>query len=236
MRFFIDRPITQGAEIAITDAGIRHQLARVLRYTAGDTMIVLDGKGNEGEAVIQSITKDAVTVKVGVYGRNKNEPEYAVALYQSILKKDKMEFVFEKCTEIGVSRFVPMLSEHSVKQGVNCVRARKIVREAAEQSRRGIIPEISEIRSFADAVQEAKKSGAMCVLAHNEGDTEHLGDFARTHDLSGGINAFIGPEGGFSDAEVAHASQNGFHVVSLGKRTLRAETAAIVASFAVVEQ
>lgn len=234
MRFFIDRPITQGTEIVITDASIRHQLARVLRYTAGDIMIVLDGKGNEGEAVIQSITKDAVALKIGACGRNKNEPEYAVTLYQSILKKDKMEWVFEKCTEIGVFRFVPVLSEHSVKQGVNTARARKIAQEAAEQSRRGIIPQISEISSFVDAVQEAKKSGAVCVLAHNEGDAEHLGAFARAHDLSGGVNVFIGPEGGFSGTEAAHASQNGFHIVSLGKRTLRAETAAIVACFEVV--
>ncbi|MEK7493731.1 MAG: RsmE family RNA methyltransferase [Patescibacteria group bacterium] len=235
MRFFIDQPIREGAEIFITDAGMRHQLARVLRYTAGDTIIVLDGKGSEGEAVIQSITKDAVTVKIGVCGRNKNEPEYAVMLYQSVLKKDKMEWVFEKCTEIGASRFVPVLSEHSVKQGVNAVRARKIVQEATEQSRRGVVPEISEIISFESAVQDAKKSGAVCVLAHNEGEAEHLGDFARTYDLSGGVSVFIGPEGGFSDAEVAYASQNGFHIVSLGKRTLRAETAAIVACFSVVK-
>lgn len=236
MRFFINQPIQEGAEIVITDAGMRHQLARVLRYTAGDMIIVLDGKGSEGEAVIQSITKDAVALTVGVCRKNTNEPEYRVTLYQSVLKKDNMEFVFEKCTEIGVSRFVPVLSEHSVKQGLNALRARKIAQEATEQSRRGIIPEIHEISSFEDAVREAKKNGAVCVLAHNEGEVEHLGSFAGTHELSGGVNIFIGPEGGFSDAEVAHASQNGFHIVSLGKRTLRAETAAIVACFSVVKQ
>lgn len=235
MRFFIDQPIREGAEVVITDTGMRHQLARVLRCTAGDKIIVLDGKGGEGEAVIQSITKDAVTVKIGVCGRNKNEPLNAVALYQSVLKKDKMEWVLQKCTEIGVSRFTPMLSEHSVKQGVNVVRAQKIILEATEQSRRGIIPKIGEISSFTDAVQEAKKSGATCILAHNEGEAEHITDFARAHDLSGGVNIFIGPEGGFSNAEVVHASQNGFHIVSLGRRTLRAETAAIVACFSVVK-
>ena len=232
MRFFIDQPISGGAKIVITDAGICHQLARVLRYTIGDTIIVLDGKGSEGEAVIQSITKNAVTVKIGACGKNTNESEYTVTLYQSVLKKDKMEWVFEKCTEIGVARFVPVLSEHSVKQGVNFIRARKIAQEAAEQSRRGIIPEINEISSFESAVKEAKESGAVCVLAHNIGEAEHLRDFARTHDLSGGVNVFVGPEGGFSDAEVAYASQNGFHIVSLGKRTLRAETAAIPACVA----
>ncbi|MCR4322871.1 MAG: 16S rRNA (uracil(1498)-N(3))-methyltransferase [Candidatus Azambacteria bacterium] len=235
MRFFINQPIAKGAKISITDTGMRHQLVNVLRRKTGDTIIVLDGKGNEADAVIQSITKDEVVVTVGVCGKNKNESKYPVTLYQSVLKKDNMEIVFEKCTEVGVSRFVPMLSEHSVKQGVNFIRARKIVQEAAEQSRRGVIPEISETHSFNDAVKEAQSSGAICVIAHNEGEIEHIGDFARAHDLSGGINVCIGPEGGFSDAEIVYASQNGFHIVSLGKRTLRAETAAIVACFSVAE-
>lgn len=235
MRFFINQPIKQGKEITLTDAGITHQFAHVLRLKEGDAVVLLDQKGNEGEAVIQSITKKIVTLAVGKCAQNENEPLNAVTLYQSVLKKDKMEFVFEKGTEAGVARFVPVLSERSVKQGVNFVRAQKIIREAAEQSRRGMIPEIGEICSFNDAIQKAKKNGAVCILAHNEGEAEHIMDFARTHDFSGGVNMFIGPEGGFSDAEAAHASQNGFHIVSLGKRTLRAETAAIVACFAVVK-
>lgn len=234
MRFFINQPIEQGKEITLTDAGITHQFAHVLRLKEGDTVVLLDGEGNEGDAVIQSITKKSITLALGRCVRNVNEPLTAVTLYQSVLKKDKMEWVFEKCTEIGVSRFAPMLSEHSVKQGVNVVRAQKIILEATEQSRRGITPKIDEICSFNDAVQGVKKSGIVCVLAHNEGEAEHITDFARAHDLSGGVNIFIGPEGGFSDAEVVHASQNGFHIVSLGKRTLRAETAAIVACFSVV--
>lgn len=235
MRFFINQPIEQGKDITLTDAGITHQFAHVLRLKEGDAVVLLDGEGNEGDAVIQSITKKSVTLALGKRARNENEPLNAVTLYQSVVKKDKMEWVFEKCTEIGVSRFAPMLSEHSVKQGVNGVRAQKIIREAAEQSRRGMIPEIREISSFTDAVQEAKKNGAVCILAHNEGEAEQITDFARAYDLSGGVNVFIGPEGGFNDAEVAHASQNGFHIVSLGKRTLRAETAAIVACFSVVK-
>lgn len=235
MRFFINQPLKQKEEITLIDTGITHQFAHVLRLKAGDAVVLLDGEGNEGEAVIQSITKKSVTLAVGKCARNENEPKNTVTLYQSVLKKDKMEWVFEKCTEIGVSRFVPMLSEHSVKQGLNAARAQKIIREAAEQSRRGMIPEIDEICPFNDAIQKAKKNGAVRILAHNEGEAEHIMDFMRTHDLSGGVNVFIGPEGGFSDAEAAHAFQNGFHIVSLGKRTLRAETAAIAACFSVVK-
>ena len=137
MRFFIDQPISGGAEIVITDAGICHQLARVLRYTIGDTIIVLDGKGSEGRGSNTKYYKNAVTVKIGACGKeHKRVGVYGDAVSERT-QKDKMEWVFEKCTEIGVARFVPVLSEHSVKQGVNFIRARKIAQEAAEQSRRG---------------------------------------------------------------------------------------------------
>lgn len=225
-RFFISQALKGALDVVLTEADVVHQLSHVLRAIAGEKLMLLDNSGIECKAVIQSMTKEAVTVRIVSCAPTRSEPKNAVTLYQSMLKKDKMEWVFEKCTEVGVTRFVPVLSARSVKLDVNTVRMRKIIKEAAEQSGRGKLPQIKAPMSFKDAVAEAEKSGTVNVLAHTEG-MEPLGS-------SRSINIFVGPEGGFIDEEVALAQKHGFHIISLGPRTLRAETAAVVASFLAV--
>lgn len=227
-RFFIEQEIREG-ELEVPDAALAHQLLRVLRKKPGDEIVLLDNSGRECVSVIQSITKGAVSVRVASSALSRGEPARFVALYQSIIKKDKMEWVFEKGTEAGVSRFVPVLSAHAVKLGVNAQRARKIIQEAAEQSGRGKVPTLAELMAFERAVSEAAASGAISVLAHNAGTYPDMQEVLK--EAAGGVNLFIGPEGGFGEEEVALAKKSGFIIVSLGPRTLRAETAAVVASF-----
>lgn len=234
MRFFITQPINIDKELVISDAGIVRQVTKVLRKKAGDEVTMLDGSGNECVVMIKDIEKDVLICEVLACKMNENEPAVPLALYQSVLKKDKMEWVFEKGTEVGVSEFIPFLSEHSVKLGMNSARARKIVQEAAEQSQRGKIPFIAEPISFDAALARAQASGYANVIAHNVGEFGDIREYAKTNAEKKGINIFIGPEGGFSEDEIARASQCGFHVVSLGSRVLRAETAAIVACFSLV--
>ena len=234
MRFFITQPIVIDKELVITDAGMCRQVAKVLRKKAGDEITVLDGSGNECVVLIKEMRKDVLVGEVLVCKKNDREPAIPLVLYQSVLKKDKMEWVFEKGTEIGVTEFVPFLSEHSVKLGVNAVRAHAIVREAAEQSQRGKIPGIAETMAFDAALERAQASGYVNIIAHNIGEFGDIREYAKTTAEEKGINVFIGPEGGFSEDEIARASQRGFHVVSLGDRVLRAETAAIVACFSLV--
>lgn len=235
MRFFIPQPIVLDKELVITDTGICRQVAKVLRKKAGDEITVLDGSGNECVALIKEIRKDALACEVLACKKNENEPTVPLTLYQSVLKKDKMDWVFEKGTEIGVAEFVPFISEHSVKLGVNGARARAIVREAAEQSQRGRIPEIADAVSFDAALERAQTSGYMNIIAHNVGEFGDIREYAKTNTEKKGVNVFIGPEGGFSEDEITRAERKGFRVVSLGRRVLRAETAAIVACFSLIK-
>jgi len=233
-RFFITQSLKGVLDAVLTDADLVHQVSHVLRLRAGDELMLLDNSGSECTAVIQNIAKGGVVARITACVPNANEPKNFVMLYQSIIKKDKMEWVFEKCTEIGVSRFVPVVSAHSVKLGFQKERAIKIVKEAAEQSRRGILPRIEDIQDFSDAITRVQQGGAVNFIAHNIGAHQQLIEAARTFH-SKNINMFVGPEGGFTDEEIAHAKENGFRVVSLGSRTLRAETAAVVASFLLVQ-
>lgn len=235
MRFFIDQPLGDAQTVAILDARLIHQIAHVLRGSVGEKITVLDGSGIECVAVIEEIGKTVVRVAILSCAHNRNEPQNEVTLYQSILKKDKMEWVFEKCTEIGVSRFVPVLSAHSVKRGLHMERAKKIVKEAAEQSRRGRIPVVEEPISFARGMACAQEEKARTFFAHNGEDLPELREAARHLVQAKKAHLWIGPEGGFSAEEVALAKQSGFSLVSLGARTLRAETAAVIASFCVVK-
>lgn len=234
MRFFIDQPL-QGAEtVFISNAAIVHQIMRVFRQKAGGEIALLDGSGIECIGVIDAVQATGVRVTKLACAHNPNEPKNEVTLYQSMLKKDKMEWVFEKCTEVGVSRFVPVLSAHSIKRGLDIKRARAIVKEAAEQSRRGKIPVVAEPVSFAQAQALAQKEKAQTFFAHNGEDLPELQDVFTRAIAVKKTHIWIGPEGGFSKEEVALAKQNGFSLVSLGLRPFRAETAAVVASFLVV--
>lgn len=232
-RFFIHHPIREGnEEISITDKDFTHQVTRVLRMQKGDELILLDNTGFEFPGVIGSAGKDGVSLYVGKKQWNEREPRVAVTLYQGMVKKDKMEWITEKCTEVGAVSIVPVFAERSVKQGVNLARLEKIAKEAAEQSQRGRIPMVRAPMDFKDAVADAARSGATSILAHTQGVSRHLAEFLKKEGAGiSRLNVFVGPEGGWSEGEAASAAQAGFHTASLGARILRAETAAVVASY-----
>lgn len=231
-RFFITQHIPEGApHVTLHDASVAHQLKKVLRKKAGSEVMLLDGSGFEYLCVISSLSPSVLELEIVEKKKNANEPLRHIALYQSIIKKDKMEWVFEKCTEIGVSEFIPLLAEHSVKLRVNSERSRKIIREASEQSRRGKIPVLTDTLPFLKAVSLAvSDKKALNIAAHNGGNFPHIKDVLVREEGVRPVNLFIGPEGGFSEAELASARAHDFIFVSLGTTTLRSETAAIAAS------
>lgn len=233
-RFFIEQKIEEGqSEIVVSDMELIHQIIKVLRKKIGDQIVILNNTGFEYGCEIRQAAKKLILLKILNKSENQNEPQVKVSLFQSILKKQKMEFVFEKCTEIGVSKFIPMVSEYSVKLALNSDRAQKILKEASEQSQRGRIPEISDILKFRDAVLQCEKSD-LNIIFHEKEEEKTIGKFILENQKKIGdvnnINVFIGPEGGFSSEEIAFAEKSGFEVVSLGKRVLRAETAAVISS------
>ncbi|MGH2444240.1 MAG: RsmE family RNA methyltransferase, partial [Chloroflexota bacterium] len=224
-RFFLPTECIQGDAVRLPDP-VTHQIRRVLRMREGERIVVLDGSGKEF----------TVRLKGGCGGiiegvsLNLAEPRTRITLYQGLLKSARLEMLLQKCTEIGVYRFVPVLTKRSRVGDPGTARRQRfeqIVREAAEQSGRGIVPVIQETASLAQALRAAGLQGQIVIPWEEERGVSIQGV---PLELDVEIGLFIGPEGGFTCEEIEEARELGARVVSLGPRILRAETAAMVAS------
>lgn len=233
-RFFVEEKIGSAENFVLSGKAQVHQISRVLRLKAGSDIVLLDNSGFEYPAIIESLAEDEIVLKILEKRENEAEPKIKLALFQCLLKKDKMEWIFEKGTELGVSKFVPVLSKHCVKTDLNFKRAEKIIREAAEQCGRLKLPEFSEISDFEKAIALYAREGGLNLIFDKSGGIS-LKSFVCRNKLPEKINVFIGPEGGFSGDEIAFAEKSGFQIVSLGERILRAETAAIAACVLIVD-
>lgn len=210
------------SDVYIRRADLINQWRKVLRLRESSEIVLFDGSGFEYGARIISMNGDEVVVKT-LEARHVPSPRHKLMLFQSLLKKDKFEWVLQKCTEIGVSGFVPIISERSEKKGLNLERARKIVIEASEQSGRGDVPNIAEPVALSAALEGVQGSA---VAFDPNGDALKEGTLRR---LMPEV-VFIGPEGGWSEPELTQFREHGFEVLSLGPRILRAETAAVAVS------
>ncbi len=220
-RFITDCDLAQSL-VTITDAATLHQWQKVLRLKTGDRVILCDGKSMECEATIESLEAKHGRLTLENVHDVLTEPARHVTLYCSVLKRENFEWVVQKCTELGVKEIVPIIAERTVKTGLKMERLRVIAKEAAEQSGRGIIPEISEPMDFDVALKEAKKN-ALNIFFHTATEKNKAQGTMNT------IGLWIGPEGGWSEKEVQLAQEHDFQMSSLGKLVLRAETAAVVA-------
>ena len=217
-RFYINVP-AEHTKTVITDDRLIHQWRDVFRYNVGSEVIIFDGGGNEYDAVIEELGNRRAMVRL-VSERKGIMPERKIILCQSLIKKDKMEWVVEKATELGVSKIIPIVSERSEKKSFNLERAKKIAIEASEQCGRADIPDLeSSIQNLESSIQKAE--GDMIVF---DSSGAPLDSGFKTP-----ASIFIGPEGGWSPKELELFKQNGAQTYSLGLLTLRAETADIVA-------
>lgn len=230
-RFFVEPALVAGPEVRL-EGEIAHQISRVLRLEPGAKILLLDGLGFEYEVelkVVQRLSKTDMALGRIVERRDATgEPKVRLTLYQALLKGEKFDFVLQKGTEVGVSGFVPLLTERCVSQAARPDRWKKIIREAAEQSRRGKLPELVEKPlNLSEALDRIKSSGQTAFMAWEEEETLSF------HQLPAGITELailIGPEGGFSKSEAAQAEAARVQTISLGKRILRAETAGPIAT------
>ncbi len=223
-RFFAGPGAIAGNEVVLSDKETLNQIKKVLRLRVGDKAVFLDGSGKEYMTVIREISNSAISGDIEEAAENKNEPELKIVLCQALCKKDKFEWVLQKGTEVGVSEFIPILAERSEKLGLNRGRAEKILKEAAEQSERGIIPKLSEIQKLEYTLKNSL--GEKIIL-------DKSGEPIKNYQLSiinSQLHIFIGPEGGWTPEELALAKENGAKIVSIGKTVLRAETAGLVAA------
>lgn len=232
--FFIEQKIGEAKIVQIENADLLHQLKNVFRLEKGDEIILLDNTGFQYRCRIELLSKDEGVFEVLEASENSVKPKREIFLYVSMIKKDNFEWILEKGTELGVTHFVPILSGRSVKTNFNHERGLKIVKEASEQSGRGTLPELREMISLEEALDEVEKSEMTAVAFHLEKGLMEAADFIaqklkKQSDVSK-VAIFIGPEGGWSDTEIEQFKKHGVDILSLGEATLRAETAAIVAA------
>lgn len=234
-RFFIPREWVVKEKVTLR-GNRAHQVVNVLRLKAKEHIIVLDNTGWEYEVALEQVSGDLVTGIVVNKAICHGEPGIRIVLYQAILKTDKFELVLQKGVELGVSAFVPFVSERCVARVPSEEKARRwqeIVREAAEQSGRAVLPVLNPVISFREACEQADKPA---ILLWEEEKNNHLSTIIRSTPYAStrSLSIFIGPEGGFPLAEVTFAGSHGIIPVTLGQRVLRAETAGLAAISAVL--
>lgn len=229
-RFFVDQESVKSDNIEITDKeDIRH-ICKVLRLGIGDKLEISDSK--EFEYATEIITADASGVVVKILDKQKfaGEPKIKVTLYQGVPKHGKMDTIIQKSVELGVHAIVPVFTARTVvaeKQGFDKKLGRwnKISAEAVKQCKRGIVPEIRKNLTFSQMAEDLKAFD-LVLFPYEEERDKSIKDVLRN--LAGprdDIAVIIGPEGGFSQEEAMAIVNAGGRSVSLGRTTLRTETA-----------
>lgn len=229
-RFLVEPTAIVGATATLTGPEAHH-LRKVLRLQAGTTVTLLDTTGARHEAVIDTIDREAVHLTI-LATRPPEEEATAIHLGQGLLKGKKMDLVIQKATELGIAAIHPFISQHTVAridETEKESRWQRIALEACKQCNRPQPPRCHPVRNFAELLPEAAACDHKLLFweGSDGAPLHHLIDPAAPPAT---LFFLIGPEGGFSQAEHDLAVAAGFTAVTLGRRTLRAETAAIAAA------
>jgi 16S rRNA (uracil1498-N3)-methyltransferase len=263
-RFFVESGAIHGREVLLEDTELAHQIGTVLRLRPGEKITLLDNSGWQHVVALHSIERGRVAGTVERKELAGGEPRTKLTLYVALMRPERFEWVLQKGTELGVSAFVPLICERSTIADADELSANKlerwnrIVREAAEQSRRGKLPRLAPALFLPAACDHAAQRGTALLLWEGSGvpslrsvlqKAERTSEGARgregeldasLHPLTPSpphpfsVALFSGPEGGFSTSEFETALRYDMIAVTLGPRTLRAETAPIVATSAIL--
>ncbi|NCF64576.1 MAG: 16S rRNA (uracil(1498)-N(3))-methyltransferase [Chloroflexi bacterium] len=243
-RFFVNRNQIRGEKVILSGSQAR-QAHSVLRLRKGDCIRILDNQGWQYEVQFLTVNPQQATGRILTKSEASGEPAARLTLYQSLLKQDKFEWILQKGTELGVLSFVPLVTERTIVRPTKLkqnkmARWQRIIREAAEQAGRGRIPTLSQPVQFVDALVETQSHDMALIPWENESERTLSEPFMPNNQLtlplSPTVALFIGPEGGFTQKEVAHAQTANMIAVTLGPRILRAETAAIVATALILNE
>ncbi len=234
-RFFIEKDALSGDEVVITGP-VARQICDVLRLKPGENIIVLDDTSMEYFVTLGEVSHRRAAGKITAVQKCLCEPHIQVTLFQALTSRDKFEHILQKCTEVGVVRFVPVVTQRSIVRSGDKItdeklhRRQAIITEAAEQSGRGVVPQLERPMSLSDAV-EYPCSFDLKLAGSPETSAVSLKQILRNvRSAPVNIALFIGPEGGFSDSEMQFLLAKGVVAFELGRRILRTETAAVVAS------
>jgi 16S rRNA (uracil1498-N3)-methyltransferase len=220
-RFFVGHDFELKHSFWLHDQRLIHQWNKVLRYQAGQDVLLFDGVESDRLYKIVEIKPDEAHLEL-ITDYERQLPHKDIYLLWSLLKKDKNDWVLQKATELGVSHFVPLLAERSEKTDFDQDRALKIVIEAAEQCGRSDIPTVREPMLISTALEHTGSKVPLMIC-------EQGGELPEAAQKSP-CGVLIGPEGGWSDAEIALFEKASLPHLGLGNFTLRAETAAVTAA------
>lgn len=228
-KFFIKKEDIVGDHVTITGGDATH-IVKVLRMEPGGDITLCDGEGTDFESKIVSCTKDEVVCAIRSQHPCETEPALSFVLFQGLPKQGKMDYIIEKCTELGISTIVPVACERSVAEIKNpqaeekkLARWRKIAAESVKQCGRGVIPKVEGVMTVKEALAFSEQLD--CTLAAYENERQLSLREALKGEKPQSLGVFIGPEGGFSEKEVSLFQMANIPTVTLGKRILRTETA-----------
>ena len=235
-QFFVESQQIHVADKSVTITGndVNH-IKNVLRMKIGEEIAVSNGQdGKEYRCGIREYTEDAVLCELRFIKEDGVELPSRIYLFQGLPKGDRMEYIIQKSVELGVYEIIPVAMKYCVvkldakKAGNKVKRWQAISESAAKQSKRSRIPEVHAVMNFKDAVEYAKLQDMILVPYENERGMEATREALKKVKPGQSISVFIGPEGGFSEEEIDALRQDA-EVLSLGKRILRTDTAAICA-------
>lgn len=221
-RFYVGE-LDLASNVLITDAGLLWQWNKVLRVSSGQKVILFNRSSQQAEFSISEISKNLAVLEKGndlsinVSGRD-------IWLFWSLLKRDNNELILQKCTELGVTNFVPFISDRTIKKDFNVERAKKIVIEAAEQCGRSEIPNIFSPTKLEKIIDEYGGKIQLFIADQSGQIPDSKFQVPKV------IGILVGPEGGWSNAELKLFEKYRLKKINIGQFTLRAETAAIVAT------
>lgn len=230
-RFFIPKEAVRGNSVLITGKEAHHILD-VMRLKAQDKIVAFDGTGREYIGFIKDVKRKSLSVEVVKTSTPSHAVLPEVALFQAIPKKDKMDYIVEKATELGVYSIRPIVTKRTIvrwddrKKAISVARWQRIAKEAAKQCGRPDVPQVSAVRNFSDCLKDSSDYD-LALLAALADRTIRLKDALSA--FSGGkICVAIGPEGDFTPDEIERAEEVNFKLVNLGPRVLKADTAGLV--------
>jgi 16S rRNA (uracil1498-N3)-methyltransferase len=229
-RIYTDQPLRAGSEVLLPEQAGEH-IARVLRMERGHPLILFNGDGREYAAALASLAKRAVTAEVGPACEVDRESPLRITLAQSVARGEKMDWILQKATELGVARIVPLATERTEvkldeeRAERRLAHWRSVVAAACEQSGRARLPEIVAPLRLDRWLGDLADDLALRLALLPEGET-NLRQFPQVENA---VLLCVGPEGGFSDHDVAQLRQARFHGLCLGPRILRTETAGLAA-------
>jgi 16S rRNA (uracil1498-N3)-methyltransferase len=232
-RFYVNQNQITDQAIRITGPDVNH-IKNVLRMKQGEEIIICNGQGKDCYCIIDRVSEDEIIALVQTVKATEAELGTRITLFQGLPKSDKMELIIQKAVELGVYEIVPVMTKRVIvklddkkKEAKKLERWQAIAEGAAKQSGRGIIPIIKPVQTYAQAIDYAITFDKNMIPYENAKGMQHTREIMNGLSKHKTVGVFIGPEGGFEEAEIERAKQAGIDPITLGKRILRTETAGL---------